>query len=319
MDWKRADRVEPARRDVGDGEVVALVEAVGEREPRSRRIDIVVPALLQHFPLERALALRTAIDCSDAGATGHGADAAGVLVAARRRRDGAAAIHPQRTDGQRVGSQDLIELQDIDGGKPGQRGGIDDEEESPCLVIEIPSLAIERLARHVAHRVEPILHDVALLLRDDPTELERTDLRDRLHTEIVRGDRRRDEARRRRLERHVARFDPAQDLVLQPLVPDVQVVVGVELPLAVEIHVDMQPLADDAARADRILRIRRDRRESGVASRERRLLLLRGAAQVAELVRLELQPKIQVHPKLRGNRGRLGKDRGGWWRLWRNG
>jgi len=82
---------------------------------------------------------------------------------------------------------------------------------------------------------------------------------------------------------------------------------------------DNSMLADDAARADRILRIRRDRRESGVASRERRLLLLRGAAQVAELVRLELQPKIQVHPKLRGNRGRLGKDRGGWWRLWRNG
>src|SRR5947207_14426131 len=155
------------------------------------------------------------------------------------------------------------------------------------------------------HRVEPVLHDVAFLLRDDAAELQGTDLGDRLHTEIVRRDRRRDEARRRRLERHIARFDAAQDLVLQPFVPDVQVVVGIELPLAVKIHVDVQPLADDAPRADRILRIRRDRRESGVASRQRRLLLLRRAAQVAELVRLELEPQIEVHAEL-GGTGRRG-------------
>src|SRR6266576_1610448 len=112
-------------------------------------------------------------------------------------------------------------------------------------------------------------------------------------------------ARRCRLERHIARFDAAQDLVLQPFVPDVQVVVGIELPLAVKIHIDVQPLADDAPRADRILRIRRDRRESGVASRQRRLLLLGRAAQVAELVRLELEPQIEVHAEL-GGTGRRG-------------
>ena len=39
---KRADRVEPARGDVGDRQVIALIETVGEREPRPTRVDVVV-------------------------------------------------------------------------------------------------------------------------------------------------------------------------------------------------------------------------------------------------------------------------------------
>src|SRR2546422_4192155 len=97
------------------------------------------------------------------------------------------------------------------------------------------------------------------------------------------------------MERQVPGFDAPQDLVLQALIPDVKVVVGVELPLAVEIHVDMQPLADDPGGTDGILRIGRDRRESGAAAGERALLLLRRAPQVAELILLELEPQIQIH------------------------
>src|SRR5207245_8734250 len=39
--------------------------------------------------------------------------------------------------------------------------------------------------------------------------------------------------------------------VLKPLVPHLQVVVGVELPLAVEVHVDVEPLADDTRSEER--------------------------------------------------------------------
>src|SRR5713101_4874737 len=53
----RADRIGAACRDIRDGEVVALIEAVGEREPGAGRIDVIVFPLLEDLPLERTLAL----------------------------------------------------------------------------------------------------------------------------------------------------------------------------------------------------------------------------------------------------------------------
>jgi len=173
----------------------------------------------------------------------HGADATHVLIAARARRDRAAAEHAQRADGQRIGAGDLIELQDIDRGVARQRAGIDGEEKAAGFIVEIARLAIDRLAGDVADTVEPVLHDIALLLRHDAAELQRAELGDRLHAEVVGGNGRGDEPRRRRLERHVARFHPSQDFVLQALVPDVEVVVGVELALAVEVDVDVAAAA----------------------------------------------------------------------------
>src|SRR2546425_3334923 len=75
-----------------------------------------------------------------------------------------------------------MEPQDVDGRIAGERRGVDHEEEPPGLVVEVSRLAIEWLARDVADAVEPVLHDVALLLRDDAAELDRPDLRSEEHT-----------------------------------------------------------------------------------------------------------------------------------------
>jgi len=91
------------------------------------------------------------------------------------------------------------------------------------------------LARHVTDRIEPVLHHVALLLRHDAAYFQGAELGDRLYAEVVGRHRRGDEARGRRLKGHVARFHAGAGFRLQSLVPHVEVVVGVELALAVEV------------------------------------------------------------------------------------
>src|SRR3989441_12943591 len=112
-----------------------------------------------------------------------------------------------------------MEPQDVDGRIAGERRGVDHEEEPPGLVVEVSRLAIEWLARDVADAVEPVLHDVALLLRDDAAELDRPDLCDRLHAEVVGGNRGGDEARRRRPEGPRAGLPTPQEPVFQALLP----------------------------------------------------------------------------------------------------
>ncbi len=77
-----------------------------------------------------------------------------------------------------------------------------------------------------------------------------------------------------------------------------QVVIGVELPLAVEVDVDMEALSHDAGGANRILRIRADHRESGAAARDRELPFLRRAPEIAELVGLQLEAEIELHREI---------------------
>src|SRR5207253_9247185 len=101
--------------------------------------------------------------------------------------------------------------------------------------------------------VAAIVGDVPPLLGVDPGQLERAELRRRLHAEVVRGDGRGDEAGGGSAEGDVPGLDALQDVVLESLIPDLQVVVGVELPAAVEIHVHVQPLAHDAGGAHRVL------------------------------------------------------------------
>ncbi len=276
-----------------------MIEPVRQGEPRAGGIDVVVLPFLQDLPLEGALALNRAIHRAAPGSARHGAHAAHVLVAARARRDRAPAVHAQRADGQRIGARQLIELENVDRGIARQRARIDGEEKPAGLVIEVAGLAIDRLAGDVADAVEPVFHHVALLLRQDAAELQRPQLGDRLHAEIVGGDRGGDEPRRRRLERHVAGLDSPQDFVLQALVPDVEVVVGVELALAVEVDVDVQPLPHDTGGADRVLRIGTDRGKAAAASRQRKLPLLRRAAQIAELIHFQLEAQVELHAEIR--------------------
>ena len=77
-----------------------------------------------------------------------------------------------------------------------------------------------------------------------------------------------------------------------------QVVIRVELPLAVEVDVDVQALSHNAGGANRILRIRADRRESGAAARDRELPFLRRAPEIAELIGFQLEAQVELHREI---------------------
>ena len=289
--------------NVGHGEVVVLVEAAREGEPRAAPIHVVVFALLQDFPQERARPLAAAVHRPGRSRTArHRPHPADVLVPARERRERAHPVHVQAGDAQRVGERRGVERQYVHRGRAGDEHRVYREEEPPHFVIEIPRHAVERLRRGLAHGVHAIFDHVALLLGEDTAQLEGPELPDRLHAEVVRRNARADEARRRHLKRDVADLDPPQRLVFEAFVPDLEVVVRVELALAVEVDVQVQAPSDDAARADRVLRHRTDRGESRLATRQRQLLLERRALEVLELVAAELEAQPQVHPDLRAER-----------------
>ena len=286
--------------DVGDREVVALVEPARQREPGAARVHVVILPLLQQLPLERAGALRPAVHGARARRARHRFDAADVLVGARNRGHSAHAIHVQAAHAQRVGERHSIDAEDVHGRIPGDERGIDGEEEASLLVVQVARHAIERLRGGRAHVVHAVLDDVALLLGVNAAQLEIAELRHRLDAEVVRGDRRADEARARCPKGDVAGFDALQDVVLEAFVPDPEIVVGVELALAVEIDVDVQPLPHHAGGADRVLRHGADGGEADPAPRDRLLLLDRRALQVLKPVRLELEAHVELHAQIRG-------------------
>src|SRR5207253_11386697 len=93
-----------AHRDVGDREVVALIEARGEREPHAARIDVVVLPLEQQLPLKRAGTLRVAVDRADRSrAARDRAHPADILVRGGGRGDGAHAVHAHAAPGEGTG------------------------------------------------------------------------------------------------------------------------------------------------------------------------------------------------------------------------
>src|SRR5439155_296899 len=169
---------------------------------------------------------------------------------------------------------------------------------------------VDGLGRDVADGVDPVRHDVPLLLRVDASQLERAELGDRLHAEVVRGDGRADEARARRLERDVPGLHPAQRLVLQPFVPHLEVVVRVEFALAVEVDVQVQALSHDASRADRVLGVGADRGEARGAAGQGLLQVDRAAVEIAKLVGLELEAHVELHADVGERPGEGGRRRG---------
>ena len=108
---------------------------------------------------------------------------------------------------------------------------INDPEEASALEIEIAHLPVLRLAGRRADRVGPLGHDAPFLGGGKRLDLYRPHLEGGVDAEIVGRDGRGDEAGRRWLKGHGADLDPADDLVLQALVVDLDVVVAGEVAL----------------------------------------------------------------------------------------
>jgi hypothetical protein len=77
--------------------------------------------------------------------------------------------------------------------------------------------------------------------------LERSDIEPGIDPEIVGWNRRGNEAGGRGLEDDGSYLDSTDDLVLEPLVVDLNVVVGGEVPLGIVVDGQMDPPSDDAA------------------------------------------------------------------------
>jgi hypothetical protein len=292
-------RIDPRRAVGGEGDDEALVaqpERPDERDPQLRRIDVVVDAFLE----ER-------VDLP----------AAGVLDVveheARPVRVGRLAAEEEPVDeelprargvGERGGEPGhLRRVEDVDVRVVVGKGlaGIDRPEEASRLELVVLDLPLDRLQRAVADGEDAVADDVPLLLRGDRAEAHRSELADRLESVVPARDPARDEARGRELEGDVADLEALEDLVLASLVPDGDVVGGIELALRVVVHIDVDAVGDDAAGAHAELEV--ELRLEGAAAAGERIDDLRcGASLVAVALRLRLDARGEREAEIGGRR-----------------
>ena len=159
-----------------------------------------------------------------------------------RRRDGAR-IEPQHVDvgeveeDPRVGQEEEL--------TPHVVGVVYDERVLLYECLSAPGPGETELARR----------KVSLLLRKHRLELERADLAGAAQPEVACGNPLGEKARLRQPERHVADFETLENLVVEPLVIEVDVVGGGELAVLVVVDVDDHPVGDRAAHLDAELQI----------------------------------------------------------------
>ena len=97
--------------------------------------------------------------------------------------------------------------------------------------------------------------NVTLLLCEDGLELERADLTGAAQAEVAGGNPLGEEARFRQPERYVADFDTLKDLVIEPLIEEVDVVCSGEFAVLVVIDADDHTVGNRAAHLDAELEV----------------------------------------------------------------
>ena len=243
---------------VADREVVPRVESGGQDEPERRRIEVIVPALHEQFPLDSLIGREQAERLRGIGGIPRkGVDPAEVRI------DGPGGRCAVAVDAHFGGPRcrrklRRVEREDVEGRIAGEGLGIDHPEEPARFEVEVPHCPVLRLARApTADREHPLCDGTPLLRRKERLELHRPDLEEAVDAEVGAGHCRREEARRRRPERHRTDLDPPDDLVAQAFVVDLDVVVGVEVTVGVVIDEDVHPLADGASgpHADLVLEL----------------------------------------------------------------
>ena len=292
-----------------DRDVVGLVELGAQHDPESRGIEVVVPPLDQQLPLHRSIG-KVAV-----GTPRRGGDASQVGVEAAVAAGGAIPVDPDV--GRAIGRDQLIriDVEDVDRGIAGQTVGVHHPEEPAALEVQVPDLPVLCLAGGLSDRIGPLRDHAALLGGGEGLELQRTEIEDGVDAEVVGGHRGRDEARGRRLEEDGADVHPANDLVLETLVVDLDVVVARVLPLGVEVHVHVDPLAQQPRGPDVHLVIERRGLETAATARgrierkRRAALLLPGAVgsdlETGRPVQLQIrvlgrhpEQRLALHPLL---------------------
>jgi len=229
----------PVHRPVAHGEVVVLVQLGGEHDPEPRLVQVIVGALDEELPARGPELLRAV------GPAGAGGNPADVRVDPALAAGRAVAVHPHLGRAVVAGEVHRSQVEDVHCRIAGEARGVGYPEEAAGLEVEVPDLPVLRLGRGLPDRIGP-LGDLAPLLRGGQgLELDRAHLEGGVDAEVAGGDRGRDEARGGRLEHHRAHVHPPDDLVLQSLVVDLDVVVGREVPLGIQVHVDVDPAPEE--------------------------------------------------------------------------
>jgi hypothetical protein len=159
-------------------------------------------------------------------------------------------------------------------------------------------MAILRLTAGFSDGIHPIRHLASLLGSGKRLKLNRTDLETRVDTEVVSGNGGSYETRLGRLESDSADLNAPDNLVFQPLVVDLNIVVTIEIPLGVVVHVDVHPAAYGAARAEVHLIVEPRCFEAAAAARIPVEQQGGTAALVPEPVGTELEPDLAIECKV---------------------
>ena len=279
-----------AHRVRHDQPLVVQVERADERHPEQGLVGVVVH-VLAHQLVDLAAPRRGVADELELRTVGIRrlpADEQTVQEDARR---------PHRIGERRCESLQLRAVEQVDVGEVGEAVRIDGEEETPRLDLVILDFAVHRLHRAVADREDPVLGDVALLLGDDGAKAHRPQLAHGLKAVVAAGNAAGDEPACRRLEGDVADLELLDQLVALPLVVDLDVVGRVELALAVVVHVEVNPLRHDAARAHVELEVE-ERLEAPLALRGQAEELAADAALVLGAVDLALEPSVECQAEI---------------------
>jgi hypothetical protein len=108
-------------------------------------------------------------------------------------------------------------------------------------------VAILRLTSCFSHGINPVCHLASFLGSGKGLKLNGTDFETGVDTEVVSRNRRGDETRPWRLEVDRPYLYASDNLVFQPLVIDLNIIVTVKVPLRIEVHIDMHPSAYGAS------------------------------------------------------------------------
>jgi hypothetical protein len=140
------------------------------------------------------------------------------------------------------------------------------------------------------------------LLGEHRPEVQIARLRLDLYTERIGRDTGINELGLRGAEGHVANLDALEEFPVEPLIPQAEVVVDVELAFAIEIDVDIQPVRDDSSSPNLELGFDRRRRKSASASRTRVSYVRRGAPRIPQLIESQLEMGLGIQPQVRESR-----------------
>ena len=246
-------------------------------------------------PLDQQLPADRPEDLEPVAASRKGPDAPEIGLGGTLIQRGAVAVNPDLVGTLARLHHGRVEIEDVDIRIAGEARRVDHPEEAAGLEVEVADPPVLRLAGGLPHGEHPLGHLASLLGGRQGLNLDPAHFESRIDPEVVGRNGCGDEAGGRRLKLDGADLDTADDLVFQPLVVHLHVVVGGEVSLGVVIDVEVDPPAEETGRPQIHLVVQARGPESSGASRIGGQQKCGGAPLVADPVAADLEPDLAIH------------------------